>query len=115
MLNAKRSTCPGLLEQFGNQPGPPRLVAGTDASARVVVKVLVEQRVVAPVLVVKCLAMYYLCHYNFLPHQGNRSGSKGGILHSLRDLDIDLDSFFVLDEVALQLGKAFQAIDTSGE
>ena len=40
-----------LLQQFGHQRGPARLVAGPDAAAVVPVEVLVEEHQVAPVRV----------------------------------------------------------------
>ena len=40
---------PRLLQQFRNQPGPPRLVACPDASAVVAVEVFVEQKIVAKI------------------------------------------------------------------
>ena len=40
---------------------------------------------------------------------------QGASLHFVRDLDIDLDSFLVLSEVAQHLGIVFQAMDTRGE
>jgi hypothetical protein len=37
------------FDQFLHDPGPPRLVAGADASVIVAVKILEEQKAVAPV------------------------------------------------------------------
>src|SRR5262245_19718029 len=46
-----RSQLAALLEELGDQPRPPRLVARTDARAVVAVEVLVERDQVAPVRV----------------------------------------------------------------
>jgi len=44
-----RSSLAALLEQFGHEPRPARLVARADAGAVVAVEVLVEEEQVAPV------------------------------------------------------------------